>query len=441
MFIKITNWAKTNYALLIGIAFACVLSITTLQFDLISLTANAARLADGNFAGLYGKYIIDGKTYGAPFMPPLILLIDGALFWALKTLRLINFEIGYDHISMFHVFILKIRYLIVFVASYPLIKIAAEKFTKDKELVNRIVFLWITSPILIYLTFTQGNNDIYPAVATLAFLFFAFNKKPLAAMITLGLAAALKNYAVFLILPMAIILAEKDTKKIIGYLTAAFLAFVAPTLLYLDHFSHFGQGGGEGLLLLSTSIPSSVSFLVFPLAYFLIIFYLYFENNQILIKEHKNELIVTYGLIFTALFFTLSFYIPQWFLWTLPFLVFVVYKSRRLFNLYLSLMVAFFATLIIAWQNNLDASLFRRVLGIEQAVRVFPNRPTIVGTQMVATLFSAIFIALIYFGIKEFSKQTEDYPKRYILLNLLPMLFMLIVVIIFGLATRAGLHL
>ncbi len=437
---KIIIWAKENYALLIGSVVVLILAATTFHSDITYISIVSQKIANGGF-DIYTNYFIDGKIIGAPIMPPLIFLFDGFIFWLLKLIGILNFSFVINNLPIWQFFLLKLRYFIIFVLSYFLIYKVGLNFTNDKKQAKIISFLWITSPILLYLPFTQGNNDIYPVFFTLIFLLFAFKKENVWAMIFLGLAAAMKNYAVFLFIPMALILAEKNIKKTIYYLIAAGTAFVLPSLFYLQHVLNFGSGGGEGLLMLKTVITSEVSFMLFPMAYFATILYLFFANNEKELKENNGGVLAFYGFLIMSLFFSLEFYIPQWFLWILPFFVLVIYKNRKLFWLYTIATAAFLFSIATNWVNNIDVNLFRPIMGLAPNAKIFTLSPNVFRSQMMYSAFASVMLVFTYFLIKNYSDKTkEDMPNLYVFWNMAPLLAYLAMMALFIILSIKGIQ-
>jgi len=295
------NILKQKQYLPFWISFLLVILISLISFhgDFFWLSELAARTANGNF-NLYQPLVIRGANLGRFIMPPLIGLVDTFFYFILKTLHIIHDlnQGPLDRISLFQLLLLKSRYILVFLLSYPLIYKTALIFTKDNKLLSRrIANLWIASPILIYIPFAQGNNDIYPVVLSLVFLLFAFKGENLIAMIVLGLAAAMKNYSIFLFLPTALILAKKDPRKTFLYLIVGGITYILPSLIYfhgLAGMAHFSSGNIENFMMLGTTISSTVPYYVFVIAYFSVIFHLYFDENTKKIEEEKNSMLVIY---------------------------------------------------------------------------------------------------------------------------------------------------
>jgi len=133
-------------------------------------------------------------------------------------------------------------------------------------------------------------------------------------------------------------------------------------------------------------------------------------------KDNKNEVLVKYCFAVLSLFYLTSLYIPQWFLWIVPFFVLTAYKDRRLFYLYVIICCAFFIGLF-SWGRNLDTSLFavafpfiNKISSIsELIIRYFADFKIF---EIFNSLFFAGFIAYLY--ILFFDKKKDDLTEKEI---------------------------
>ncbi len=402
------------------LAFLVVIIISLVAYhpDFLYLSTLASRTASGNL-NLYQAVMLKGYNAGSFTMPPLMGFLDSFVFFILKTLKIIYFNVGYglnDRIPFIQLLLLKSRYILVFALSYPLVYKASLYFTKqDKATARRISNIWITCPVLLYLPFAQGNNDIYPAVMSLVFLLFAFRGDDLLAMVFLGLTAALKNYGVFLILPAAIILARKDIRKVVLFGFVAGLFYVLPSIIYSHGLTNFAvipnsSGVSEGMFMLKTVIPSQIDYPIFILVYFLINIFLYFNDNEDELKENRNKVLTTYCFLVMSLFFV-TYALPQWFLWIIPFFIFIIYDNRKLFSIYLIICSVFLLTLIPDWTYNLDATMWRQLSPrLFSRMDLFPViKRSVTIMELGYSLFAALFIVLIYYLLKE-KNASHDAP-------------------------------
>jgi hypothetical protein len=431
----IIKFVKNYYPLLLALLIILALSPITHHQDFSILSKLAERTASGNL-DLYDEIIIDQKSVGRMIMPPFVVLLDSLNFFIFKTLHLINFHFGLDFPGFKEELLLKLRYVLVFLLSYPLVRKASFAFSTDKKITDRISAIWITSPILIFFTFTQGNNDIYSTLFILAFLYFVFKDKYFEAMIFLGLAAASKNYALFLFLPMSIILSQKNLKKAVDLFLTSAVIYLVPLVFYIKNIRLFFTGGGEGLYILETVIPSRHNYFVFAILYLLLILYLIYFYKPAKRFEIKKD-VVYYGLVFLSLFFIPSYFIPQWFLWILPFLIFVVYKSLKVFSLYCLLIISLLISLITNWPKCLDIDLFRPVLMDQLNYSFLSSNAFLVSST--STIFITIFGFLLLYVYKTRNNEHEIQDLRlekYVFLGLLPFAIYLLVMFGFGIASN-----
>lgn len=418
----------------ISLLIITFISYNTFHSDFIVLSKIAEKIAGGNLH-IYQDLYICAANYRVPAMPPLIILIDGFFFFLLKELRVLNFDFCLVyHTPSIHLLLLKSRYILTFILSYFMVHKVALLYTKqNKKLARRIANLWIASPILIYLPFAQGNNDIYPVVLSLAFLFFAFRKNFIIAMIFLGLTAAMKSYAVFLVIPVALILSQKNIIKTFFYSSICGLVFFLPRLFYLNDSPSFTKNISESFNVLGTVIPSvGVSYSIFAVGYFLILLFLYYcSDNMKSILEDKNRTLVVYCFLIMSFFYTTWFY-PQWFLWILPFFVLLVYKNKKLYSIYLLICSVYFFRTYAEYPGNLDIYLWKRILPLGRGSYYFPgviptNSPLL---TFGAGLFLSLFIVFIYFLLKDDKKKEED-NKISIYLSYLPTVALFVVIYVF----------
>jgi len=268
----------------------------------------------------------------------------------------------------------------------------------------------------------------------LIFLFFSFKKKYFWAMVFLGLSAATKNFSLFLILPAAIILSNKNLKKTLKYSFISFLIYLIPFLLYYKTSSIFFTGGGEGLFILQKRILDG--FLFFPLVYFITILFLIIKKR--VDNLNKNEVLVQYCFLILSFFYLTSSFIPHWFLWIMPFFVLTAYKSKKFFYLYTLINIGFFMTLFL-WSRNIDMNLFSVAFPIinttmtlgEFVFKYFPNFKIF---DIISALFFSGFICylyLLFFDIKNKSLSKKLSEKEINIFSVFPLFLFLLTCLVF----------
>ncbi len=420
---------KENIALIISLISILLLSYATIHGDVVVISALAHRVYSGNF-NFYEP--IWGTV---PVTPPLAYVLDSLNYSLFRVLHLISFDPGdWSNITSFESLQIKFRYVAVLLISFHFIKKAAFAYTNgDKKLTKLIGNLWILSPLVIFSPFAQGNNDIYPVTLLIIFLYFAFKKNYMVAMLMLGFAAATKNFALFLFIPTAIIFSQKRLDKTFIYLAIAAFAYVLPVFFFISEAKSFLASGGEGLFIFQKTLTEEV--LLFPALYILINLYLYFKED-LTDQKKLSSLLVKYLFITMSLFYVASFFIPQWFLWISPLFIFLVYKNKKLFYVYILLNIAYFVLLIINWGKNLDMYLFQNPFPI---VMQMPSIYDFLSSSMsgfridvgVTTIFVSIYLFFVYLLLKP-DKKEESINLKMIYLSLLPLFIYLMINLVYA---------
>lgn len=402
--IKNIFW-KYKIQIFLVLTFILVISRLTYHSDLFGVAIGASKIIKGDFSMTYES--VNGETLYASFFPPAFHFIDALVYYPFVKLGIYNFDLNNVVGSqLLHVsFLLKLRYLVLFILSLFLVVSISKNYEKDIKNRGKIFLLWLMCPVLIFIPFSWGNNDIYPVFLLLLFLFFAFKKKYFWAMIFLGLSAATKNFSLFLIPVMALILADKKIGKTIFYGLVAFLVYIIPWFLYREVAGTGIISGGEGLFILQKRIFDGPLF--FPLVYFVALLFL--MAKQKINDLNKNEILVKYGLLVMSLFYLASFSIPHWFLWIMPFFVLTAYKNKKMFYLYLLVNITFFIG-IYTWSRNIDMNLFavafpviNKVMTLGEFVAKF--LPEFKVFDIIFTLFYAAFGSYLY--LLFFDKEKE----------------------------------
>ena len=90
---------------------------------------------------------------------------------------------------------------------------------------------WALNPVFIYVSYLFGQFDVIPTFLIVLAVYLAFKGKNFLAMIFLGFGAGLKNFPLFLILPMAVYLG-RGLKGIIKYTLLGLLPLLAILIPY-----------------------------------------------------------------------------------------------------------------------------------------------------------------------------------------------------------------
>lgn len=431
--IKRIFW-KYKIQIVLVLIIILIISRLTYHSDVINVAKPTEIIVNGNFSLVQKSKT--GEIVYSSFFPPIFHFIDSLIYWPLSKLGVYNFDLNNISIDKLPLvgFLLKLRYLFLYILSIFLIIGISNNFEVDKKNRNKIFLLWLLCPVLIFMPFSWGNNDIYPVFLLLLFLFFAFKKKYFLTMMFLGLSAATKNFSLFLILPATLIIANKNIKKTIFYCLVSFLVYSIPLLIYFKTSYTFFTGGGEGLFILNREVLGGTLF--FPLIYFLVLLFLI--TKQKINDFNKNEILVKYCIFIISLFYLTSLYIPHWFLWIIPFFVLTAYKNKKMFYLYVLINITLFIGMF-SWSRNIDMSLFamsfpviNRVMSLNEFIIKYFSSFKIF--EIVNSMFVASFGCYLYllFFDKDMNLPKEELSEKEInLFSMFPLSLYLAICFVF----------
>lgn len=348
------------------------------------------------------------KNYGTNFYtyPPLAYFTLGLFGLILRPLAdpgfgqwlVSNFSKIYSNPQVFRsLFLLKLPYLVFDLGTAFLLT----SFFKEEKKKKAAFLLWVFNPLALYTSFMVGQFDIIPVFLIVLSLYFALKNKKAWAAIVLGVGGALKMFPLFFLPPLILILGQTFKEK----MKLAFLG-VAPYFLSIAPFLGsiaFRQvvlfsSQSQKMLFMILPLSGAEGIFVFAFFYFLICFAAaYFKRDR--------ENFWFYPLMILLLFFSVTHYHPQWFLWLTPFLILELvtnnfaHKWLQLTLLSCFLVLAFFfePSLHLGLFVPLNPSLANLSGGLEEVVSRFYDPFQL--KSLVRSLFAAAAVFLIYLNI------------------------------------------
>jgi hypothetical protein len=234
----------------------------------------------------------------------------------------------------------------------------------DDSRKRTVAVLWFLSPVLLYATYMWGQMDLLIAFSFCLALFYAkksMTRKCLGSAIIselfLGFGAAFKIFPIFLVPVMAAFLGRRKPLRLCLLLLSG---VVVPALTVLPFLSRpfletmlvLGGIPRVTLVLVGVTLSGSYTIYLFLGAYFALLLYLYLKERFLTFDR-----LVFYGLAANALFFALTPFHPQWFLWALPFLVLTASRGKRAFIVYTAILACYFMVPQL-YGNSLMIGLF-----------------------------------------------------------------------------------
>ena len=220
-------------------------------------------------------------------------------------------------------------------------------YDNDAQKKLKIFKYWMFSPIVIFVLYIFARHDIIGLFVTLAALLLAKRQRKYWAILILALAVAVRFFPI-MILPLFIIfLVQKRRDYII------LVAIGLSGLLAIEAFSnlYFGKSVIFSLLnaeqfnyLLSAKLDLVIhdKIFIFIAAYTIIIL------SFIRQKVKTFELLITYSGVVYMLYVAISYFHPQYLLWTVPFIIYVSVKDKSLHYLQWAQFI-FLIVILVYW--------------------------------------------------------------------------------------------
>lgn len=352
--------------LLLGIGLRLVLAGITVHPDLLSISASDFLLGQKGVTNIYeylsrapanGRLI---EVYGRSFFtyPPLAYFVLGffnfLLFPFLSSGVYTSFLGGIATFAGLgfskDLFFLKLPYLIFDLGIAVLL---FRIFGKEKRKAWLAFFLWLFNPVSWYTSFMIGQFDVLPTFLVLLSAFWVIKGRQNLAAFSLGLGASFKVFPLFF-LPILILLSGESLWQRIKTGLIGLFPYLLTILPFLPYAS-FRQavlfsGPSQKMFFAQILVSGAEGIYLFVLGSVLIYFYAAYKG--------KKELIWQYYLWILLLFFSLTHYHPQWFLWITPFLVWGLVKNQFKYGpLALTLFLCWLLTTLL-FEPSLSYGLF-----------------------------------------------------------------------------------
>jgi len=324
--------------LLAGVFLRLVFSAVTIHPDLWSLNFTSYLFSFNGVINVY-DYLVNlspshewSKLYGPSVFtyPPLAYFTLGGFMFIFKPLLNFSFmEWFVNHsfagsLSNPEIFrqllILKLPYLFFDLG----IAFLLTGFFTEQRLKKIVFLLWIFNPLSFYTSFMVGQFDVIPLFFTVLALHFARNGKNELSVLSLGVGGAFKMFPL-LFLPFLVLVLGKTYWQKIKLSFLGILPYVLSILPFLSSFA-FRQvslfsAQSQKMLHMILPVSGAEGIYVFVFFFLLLIFLAGYRRKN-------PETLYWYFLGVMLLFFSVTHYHPQWFLWLTPFLVVQTVKDK-----------------------------------------------------------------------------------------------------------------
>jgi hypothetical protein len=257
------------------------------------------------------------------------------------------------------IFLLKVPYLLF---DLLICIVILHIFSTDTKGGLRAFMLWFLNPIVIFAVYIFGRFEVIPIFFILLCIYFLKeNKIPFAAL-SLGIAIVDRYYILF-ILPLLLLLYCQtwiDKAKVAAVSATPLIMYNAITKLSADTLTSLNMAGSQFVdyfLYMRLNVgPNSIY--IFIVAYTCILLYAYYTKKS----EKPVVDFTSYSLIILLLFYTTSYFHPQYFAWFIPFfaLYYGFIHDKTLIELH-CFQVVCFIVFTFSWGQALATWMFASI--------------------------------------------------------------------------------
>src|SRR5450830_436354 len=217
----------------------------------------------------------------------------------------------------------------------------------DAEKKLKIFKYWMFSPLVIFVLYIFARHDIIGIFVALAALLLAKKKRKYWAILILALAVALRFFPI-MILPLLIIyLVQKKRDYIV------LIALGLSGLIAIEAFSNLYFGKSVIFSLLNAEqfnyiISAKLDLIIHDKIFIYIAAYVIVILSFLRQKVTTCELLITYSAVVYMLYVAISYFHPQYLLWTVPFIIYVSVKDKGLHYLQWAQFI-FLMVILVYW--------------------------------------------------------------------------------------------
>ncbi|MCL4416171.1 MAG: hypothetical protein M1365_05660 [Actinobacteria bacterium] len=318
------------------------------QRDILSTYQRAAETV---FKGVLGadfqQFLIHLIHSGYLFIiKPLIPNIDQLSLILLNKDTWISWIDFNNNIYVYRILTLfKLPYLILDIACILILM----RLLYDGELLKRLrVFkYWALNPLVIFITYVFARHEIIAIFVVLLALLLAKYDRKYWAVIVLAIGVALRFFPI-MILPFLILYLSRKKRD---YIIFSIIGFVG--LLALESFSYFYFGRSVIFSLLNAQhfdyiLSAKLDLIIHDSIFLFIVGYVLLVLSFIHQKKKTFELFLNYCGMVYLLYVAISYFHPQYLLWTIPFLILIFVRKNSIYYYHL-IQFALLMIILIYW--------------------------------------------------------------------------------------------
>jgi len=215
---------------------------------------------------------------------------------------------------------------------------------------------WMFNPIVIFVIYLFARHDIIGLFVTLVAFLLAKKKRKYLSVLVLALAVAIRFFPIMVLPILIIYLAERKKDYII------MLALGVSGLLSLEAVSYIFFGKSVIFSLLNTEhfdyiISARLDLISHDRIFIFITVYTIVILSFIKLKNKSFDLLMSYCAIIYLLYVALSYFHPQYLLWSAPFVLYVAGRQKNLYY-FQWVQFVFLIFIFIYWGDLITKFLF-----------------------------------------------------------------------------------
>lgn len=376
-------------------------------YSLVIKNKNICLWLDATYPGLYylisGSYInlikyfrlIDNRLFSSSQCPIFPLIWDKSfLFWSKLPFLFFHFFSA----RIFSLFFKKNQY--------------------------KWFLFWFLNPIIIFISFIQGQYDIVPVFFYLISLYSLYEKNIAMAFFTLGIGGAFKHYP-FLLIPYYFLYFYKTAffKKTL-FLILALLPFVFGSSIFFGRDFLFFLKFSENFKMLKLGIEIfNIHVSYYFIFYFLLLFSFY------IFKKKSFNWFIKFNFLVIVIYYLFTFWFVQRLMFLIPSLLILSSKRKKLFHFIPVLSCVFFLYALFVFPGLFDHSILRPMFPRLSSLKTpFFSINSNLLKSVVSGVFKIFFIFLSYLIMTEKTEDEFNITWKQLFISFFPLCLYLVTI-------------
>lgn len=284
------------------------------------------------------------------------------------------------------------------------------KLYKEREKQARLAVLaWAFNPLVLYTAYFHGQFDLAPVFLVVLSLFLAQRKHGTWSVIAMGLGAAYKNFPLFFMFPLVLMLDQgwKGRIRLLLIGTISYAIFFLP-YMGMGTYQSFGSAMSNSFFKAGYDLGQGAHIYIF-FAYLAIVYWLFIQKINASFEDLWRACFAILLVYFQTSYFDLHYWV-----WIAPFAIFFWVEYREKASIFYLVILAFLLVLlspipIIRYLAPLAPQSFLRMPSLLEALG--PYVPALLITNIFRSLLAGTCFYLSWQLIRGFPGQSTGVAK------------------------------